>query len=584
MTSGRHHAAREHGFGTQLLAGSIERDDAVAFIELGERERRCVQAEDDDGNDYAPSLMAAVRHLAASSGVHFGASTTGIWEHLTRASNMRWLHRHSAVPDDQALRTPHLLRLYSAIRDSTRTKILVGNALLAKAVILLRLDAHVVVPQGEWFGAHYARVCADVQRAAKQKGGRLLVVTCCGLGAKVLIGDLHRQHPNGIFIDVGSGLDLLCTRKDSRGVTHTYDQLQLYFKPILPPAWHDVAHESIYRDAAAASFGQHLTRRVLERPRVAIFDARIQVPGLVELFPGSDYYVTHFQGRYDLDKTPQRFETLYGFKFREDLAKVTPANYDVLCLVYAVSDFPPKRDEIRHHYNLIETLVSRGPWKRILFFDNHDWDDNPCINPAVNRWAVDHWFKRNYQSTVRYADNVHPFPFAIFGHVCPLWRMLRTDAHRARDPNKLTWAGAVYPAGSRHKGLGRDTLHAALKDTFRTICLPWEQYFGELATSAFALDMNGEGDPNIRTFEILCSNSLLIQQRKRLVWPFDEGDMWDELTVYDTADECKDKVGLLRKYPLVYQTCLDTQQRLRRKYINRDWMRLYLARIARLHF
>ena len=264
-------ASTAHGVGTRLLAEKIERDEPVVFVKLGDGETSCVRGEPGancDGDPYAPALAAgladAVRHLAASPGVYFGAwhssGTTAVWEHLTRTSNMRWLHYHSAMPDAEALRASHLLRFLTAIRDSKRTKILVGNALLAKAVPLLRLAAHIVVPQGGWFAAHYDRIFAAVTKGAAASTERgVLVLTCCGLGAKVLIGDLHRQFPQGVFIDIGSGLDFLCTQKDSRGAPYTYGDLERYFKSILPPGWHDAGYQSLYRDAAA-SFGRHLPR------------------------------------------------------------------------------------------------------------------------------------------------------------------------------------------------------------------------------------------------------------------------------------------------------------------------------------
>ena len=38
-------------------------------------------------------------------------------------------------------------------------------------------------------------------------------MTSCGQSAKVLIAELHKTYPNGIYLDVGSGLDCICTKR-----------------------------------------------------------------------------------------------------------------------------------------------------------------------------------------------------------------------------------------------------------------------------------------------------------------------------------------------------------------------------------
>ena len=45
--------------------------------------------------------------------------------------------------------------------------------------------------------------------------------------------------------------------------------------------------------------------------------------------------------------------------------------------------------------------------------------------------------------------------------------------------------------------------------------------------SKYGLDLNGVGNPNKRTFEILSQNSLRIGEYNDLKWPFDE-----ELYIY----------------------------------------------------
>lgn len=49
-----------------------------------------------------------------------------------------------------------------------------------------------------------------------------IVFTVNGMSTIVLIGELHKLYPNdiylGIYLDIGSDLDCICTKRDSRGL------------------------------------------------------------------------------------------------------------------------------------------------------------------------------------------------------------------------------------------------------------------------------------------------------------------------------------------------------------------------------
>jgi hypothetical protein len=82
-------------------------------------------------------------------------------------------------------------------------------------------------------------------------------MTCCGMSAKVLIAELSKKYPKGIYFDIGSGLDKLCTKKDSRGVYKSYEELLDLFKGIIPDSWNDPKYDYIY-DEASTKLGIHL--------------------------------------------------------------------------------------------------------------------------------------------------------------------------------------------------------------------------------------------------------------------------------------------------------------------------------------
>jgi len=84
-----------------------------------------------------------------------------------------------------------------------------------------------------------------------------LVITCCGMNAKVMICELYKEYPNGIFLDFGSGLDRLCTKRESRGFTYSYDYLTNLLKDVLPDDWESENYNIIY-EQAKYKMGLHL--------------------------------------------------------------------------------------------------------------------------------------------------------------------------------------------------------------------------------------------------------------------------------------------------------------------------------------
>jgi len=314
--------------------------------------------------------------------------------------------------------------------------------------------------------------------------------------------------------------------------------------------------------------------------RIAILDPRIHAPGLIKLFPDADYFVMSYPGGgYDLDKTPDRFSRLYGFGYREDIDSITGENYDVLFIVYACFDFREKeRTDVQYHLGKILEVVNRSAFGKIIGFSNDDCSFDPAIQCDYLKAAV--WFKRNYQTTTPYSPNVFPFPFIMFGHVCPLWRVLTETYTTSEKIDRVLWAGNTHKSRNPHRSQDYLSRHALIKSKLRkfikTVKLPNHLYMQELSRSLFALDMNGEGDPNYRTFELLMTDALILQQFKHLVWPFEAGDGFSEETIYRTPEEFMEKLGRLRADMSLYNRCLANQKYIKAKYFTQGWLRSYL--------
>lgn len=312
--------------------------------------------------------------------------------------------------------------------------------------------------------------------------------------------------------------------------------------------------------------------------RIAILDPCIQATGLKTVIPESDYYIISSNGKYDLNKTPDIFMNQYGFSYNENINNINSLTYDILIIVYCVKDLNEydKRDYIKVHKDAIINILSKNNFKTLIIVDNDDYNNDPVLEfPYIN---ADIWLKRYYSSKVSYNKKVKPFPFVIFGHICPLWKVLNLNYNIAMENklDRILWGG--YKAGKQgdEDYLPRDYIIDKLDNNLTIISASNDIYIQELSKSKFCLDLNGLGDPNIRTFEILSSNSLLIQQYKNLVWPFDSGDAFSEETIFKTPEECLAKITALRADNNLYNKCLNNQLYIKGKYFTRDWLRSYI--------
>ena len=69
------------------------------------------------------------------------------------------------------------------------------------------------------------------------------------MAAKILIAELSKLYPKGIFLDIGSAVDYLCVKYDTRGRKYQYHDLINIFAELLPDDWNDSKYENLYIEA-----------------------------------------------------------------------------------------------------------------------------------------------------------------------------------------------------------------------------------------------------------------------------------------------------------------------------------------------
>ena len=154
---------------------------------------------------------------------------------------IRWVGYHSIIMDkDIGLK----ISMYKAIKESRLRKIYVCNYLLKRAKVLLDIDKEVIIDIRNW----YKRKELIKGEIIRNMEGKSIILTSMGIGSKVIISELREEYPENIYIDIGSALDLICTKRDSRG-KKSYEEQKEIFAPLLPENWEDPKNNYIFEEA-----------------------------------------------------------------------------------------------------------------------------------------------------------------------------------------------------------------------------------------------------------------------------------------------------------------------------------------------
>ncbi len=143
------------------------------------------------------------------------------------------------------------LNIYKEIKNSKLKKIIICNPLLIKSKILLNIDHMINIPLNNWFDKEFNKIIYNLKKKIgdSETNSNFILMTCCGMGAKVIIAEMHKIYPNGIYLDIGSGLDTICTKRSTRGLEFNYEIAYDLFRDIIPDNWDDPQYNYIYEEA-----------------------------------------------------------------------------------------------------------------------------------------------------------------------------------------------------------------------------------------------------------------------------------------------------------------------------------------------
>lgn len=307
--------------------------------------------------------------------------------------------------------------------------------------------------------------------------------------------------------------------------------------------------------------------------RIAIIDGVSQDIGLNILFPEADYFINNIETDKTMNMKNYNINPIYDWSLINDI------NYDYLFIIIALYD--AKTDTRFFKQNIYDILqkeidiINNNNFKKVFIFDNYDYDYDP--NDIIQNDKISLFFKRNYNKKYIYKKNVVPFPFIMFGDVS----IIEKIQHSEYDNNKLNrifFSGTLF----NHEDLqinyyrNRIKIYNEIKNfIYNPGNLPYPIFIKELRNSKYSLDLNGVGDPNKRTFEILSQGSLRISEYNDLKWPFDEE--FSSETIFKNSEDFFQKILALENNKELYINCMNNQMYIYKKYFNSKWIKTFIT-------
>jgi hypothetical protein len=255
---------------TNYLTECIVNHTPVSFSKYGDGEFNCMfhpYGHNGDNDQYTQKLsnklLDSFKYMVNESNNGF----IGLWHDYNNKpileqqvnKEVKWA-KYQSIYIDHHSDNKDKVQLIKAVQDSTVKKIIICNPLLIKSKILLKTDFEIYVPFNNWFDTDFEKII-DIIKQNIIDNEKHIIITCCGMSAKCIIAECTRLFENGIYLDFGSALDFICTKKDSRGWStfFTYEYLIDLFQDILPEDWNDSKYDYIYKEAKQ-KLGVHLPK------------------------------------------------------------------------------------------------------------------------------------------------------------------------------------------------------------------------------------------------------------------------------------------------------------------------------------
>lgn len=177
------------------------------------------------------------------------------WENLCSVP-IKFADYHTFIIENNDTFLKQKIELYKTIKNSTLKKIYVCNELMLKSKKLLNIDVLIHVDFNNWYDKDFNTIYQKILDNIDENNPNIIMFSA-GMASKILIYKLLQKSPSNIYLDLGSALDQICTKKTSRGWEPEYKTQLIYFKDLLSDDWNDSKYNFIY-DEANTRIGIHL--------------------------------------------------------------------------------------------------------------------------------------------------------------------------------------------------------------------------------------------------------------------------------------------------------------------------------------
>ena len=250
---------------TKDIAEAIINRTPISFSKYGDGEFYCANSykgsncdRDNYTEDKKKMLIKSFKYMVdevpnSYIGIWHDINQKKFWEGLCK-NNVKWVKYHTIIMDNDSIHEK--VNLYKTIKESSMKKIYICNPLMIKAKILFNIDYMVHVSYNNWFDTQFEGLMIQLKNII-QPSEQYIIMTSAGIGAKVLIYELSKLFPNNIYLDFGSAIDKICTKKTSRGWEPSYEVFMELLKDMLPDEWNDEKYNNIYEESKS-KLGVHL--------------------------------------------------------------------------------------------------------------------------------------------------------------------------------------------------------------------------------------------------------------------------------------------------------------------------------------
>jgi len=221
------------------IVNNLKENKRIIFTKFGDGEFLCMSNHNGrncDGDTYTSELGSnliksfnELCYLSKTDNVYIGRwGNNNIIEYYIKIfykylknnnydlMNIPYVDYHTCYNSYYNFDKKDLYNFVETIQQSNKFKIVISNEYNIKLSKIFKSNTFVRIPSNSWYANNlYNQLYEAVDNKLNDNNDGIVIIAG-GLGSKVLINDLCKKYKNASFIDIGSGFDLLATRKLTR--------------------------------------------------------------------------------------------------------------------------------------------------------------------------------------------------------------------------------------------------------------------------------------------------------------------------------------------------------------------------------